>query len=230
MLSHGLWQRRFGGDRSIAGRTIRVNAVDHVVVGVMPPGFAFPDIGQVWRPLATDLQNDPGNRSLAGAIGRMKPGVALAAAASDLESIMRRQEERFPNDYNGWSADVFSLRDDLVGDLRRPLLVFLGAVALVLLIVWANVANLLLARGAAREREVGVRVALGAGRTRIFRHVLLESLILAVAGGAIGALLTPWGVRLFAQAYPRGVPFYIALGVDGWIVAFVAGLGARVHR
>src|SRR5687768_15661711 len=224
MLSHGLWQRRFGGDRGIIGRTIRVNAVDHMVVGVMPPGFAFPDIGQVWRPLATDLQNDPGNRFLAGAIGRMKPGVALTAAASDLESVMRRQHERFPNDYSGWSADVYSLRDDLVGDLRRPLLVFLGAVALVLLIVWANVANLLLARGAAREREVGVRVALGAGRTRIFRHVLLESLILAIAGGAIGALLTPWGVRLFAEAYPRGVPFYISLSVDGWIVAFVAVL------
>jgi putative ABC transport system permease protein len=224
MLSHGLWQRRFGGDRGIVGRTIRVDAVDHVVVGVMPPGFAFPEVGQVWRPLAPDLENDPGNRFLAGAIGRMKPGIVLTAAANDLESIMRRQQERFPNDYSGWSADVMSLRNDLVGDLRRPLLIFLGAVALVLLIVWANVANLLLARGAARERELGVRVALGAGRTRIFRHVLLESLILAVVGGAVGALLTPWGVRLFAEAYPRGVPFYFSLGVDGWIVAFVAGL------
>ena len=224
LLSDGLWRRRFGGDRGIVGRTIRVNAVEHTVVGVMPPGFAFPEIGQAWRPLPNDLQNDPGNRFYAGAIGRLKDGLALPAAASDLESVMRRQEERLPNDYSGWSADLVSLRDDLVGDLRRPLLVFLGAVAMVLLIVCANVANLLLARGAARERELGVRVALGAGRGRIFSHVLLESLILAAVGGLLGALLTPWGVRLFAMAYPRDVPFYIALQVDAWIVAFVAGL------
>jgi predicted permease len=222
ILGHGLWQRRFGGAVDIVGRTIRVNAVEHTVVGVMPPGFAFPEMGQAWRPLPNDLQNDPGNRFNIGAIGRLKAGVALSAGAADLESVMRRQEERYPVAYKGWSVDVQSLRDDLVGDLRRPLLVFLGAVAMVLLIVCANVANLLLARGAAREREVGVRVALGAGSSRIFGYVLLESLLLAVAGGVIGVLLTPWGVRLFAESYPRDVPFYISLDVDGWILAFVA--------
>lgn len=224
MLSHGLWQRRFGGDRDIVGKAIRVNAVDHVVVGVMPPGFAFPEIGVAWLPFPNDLENDPGNRFYAGAIGRMKKGVALSAAASDLESIMRRQEERYPAAYDNFTSDAVSLRDDLVGDLRRPLLLFLGAVSLVLLIVCANVANLLLARSATRERELGVRVALGAGRKRIFGHVLLESLVLAITGGVIGALLTPWGVRLFGLTFPRNVPFYISLHVDGWIIAFVAGL------
>ena len=222
MLGHGLWQRRFGADRAIVGKTIRVNAVEHVVVGVMPPGFSFPRIGQAWRPLPTDLQNDPGNRFYAGAIGRLRSGLALSTGSADLESIMRRQQEQLPNDYEGWSVDTKLLRDDLVGELRRPLLVFLGAVAMVLLIVCANVANLLLARGAARERELGVRVALGAGRKRIFGHVLLESITLALAGGLIGALLAPWGVRLFMLAYPQDLPFYLSIGVDGWIVAFVA--------
>ncbi len=226
MLGHGLWQRRYGGDRNIVGKTIRVNAVEHTVVGVMPPGFAFPEIGQAWRPLPNDLQNDPGNRFYAGAIGRVKDGIPLATVASDLESIMRRKEQQLPNDYKGWSADVVSLRDDLVGDLRRPLLIFMGAVAMVLLIVCANVASLLLARGAAREREIGVRAALGAGRARLFTHVLLESLLLALAGGVLGALLTPLGVRLFALAYPRNIPFYIALDFDAWIIVFVAGLVA----
>jgi putative ABC transport system permease protein len=226
MLGHGLWQRRYGGDRNIVGKTIRVNAVEHTVVGVMPPGFAFPEIGQAWRPLPNDMQNDPGNRFYAGAIARVKDGIPLATVASDLESIMRRKEQQLPNDYKGWSADVVSLRDDLVGDLRRPLLIFMGAVAMVLLIVCANVASLLLARGAAREREIGVRAALGAGRARLFTHVLLESLLLALAGGVLGALLTPWGVRLFALSYPRNIPFYIALDFDAWIIVFVAGLVA----
>jgi len=224
MLGYGLWQRRFGGDRDIIGRIIRVNAVPYTVVGVMPAGFGFPQVGQAWRPLATDLQNDPGNRFYAAAIGRLKPGMPFATGAADLESVMRRQEEQLPNDYRGWSADVVSLRDDLVGDLRRPLLVFLGAVAMVLLIVCANVANLLLARGAARERELGVRAALGAGRGRIFTHVLLESSILAAAGGLLGVLLTPWGVGMFRLAFPNEVPFYISLAVDGWILALVAAL------
>lgn len=226
MLGYGLWQRRFGADRDIVGKTIRVNAVPHTVVGVMPAGFAFPQIGQAWRPMPTDLDNDPGNRFYAGAIGRLKPGIPVATAAADLESVMRRQEERLPNDYKGWSADVRTLRDDLVGDLRRPLLVFLGAVAMVLLIVCVNVANLLLARGASRERELGVRVALGAGRGRIFGHVLLESAMLAVVGGVFGALLTPLGVRLFAMAYPNNVPFYFTLQADGVILTFVVMLVA----
>jgi predicted permease len=226
MLGYGLWQRRFGGDSGIVGRTIRVNAQPYTVVGVMPPGFAFPELGQAWRPMATETVTEPGNRFYAGAIGRLKPGIPLKTAAADLESVMRREEARFPNDYRGWSADVRSMHDDLVGDLRRPLLVFLGAVAMVLLIVCANVANLLLARGAARDRELGVRMALGAGRARIFSHVLLESAILAVAGGVLGALLTPWGVKLFRLAYPNDVPFYFSVQVDGWVIAFVAILVA----
>ena len=223
LLSHGLWERRYGGDRAIVGKTIRVNALPYTVVGVMPPGFNFPETGQAWRPLAIEnpAEADRGSRFYAGAIGRLKEGMTLQAARADLERIMRTLEVTYPNDYKGWSADVITLRDDVVGEMRRPLVVFLGAVAMVLLIVCANVANLMLARGAERRREIGIRVALGAGRGRVVRHVLLESVIIAIAGGALGVLFVPWGLRLFLAMYPNQVPFYFHFGVDGTVIAFV---------
>ena len=223
LLSHGLWERRYNGDRAIVGKTVRINAVPHTVVGVMPRGFNFPERGQAWRPLPAPAEgdNDRGNRFYAGAIGRLKSGVTLATARGDLESTMRRLESEYPNDYAGWSADPISLRDDVVGELRRPLVVFLGAVGMVMLIICANVANLMLARGTERRREMGIRVALGAGRGRVVRHVLLESVIIAVAGGTVGALLIPWGLRLFVATFPGEVPFYFTFGIDGTVVAFV---------
>ncbi|HSA55007.1 MAG TPA: ABC transporter permease [Gemmatimonadaceae bacterium] len=226
LLSHGLWQRRFAGDTAIVGRTIRVDARPYTVVGVMPPRFSFPERGQVWMPMPPEPIMDRGNRFYAGAIGRLRPGVTVDAARRDLDGIMRRLEREYPDDYSGWTAEVRSLQDDLVGDLRRPLLVFLGAVAMVLLIVCANVANLMLARGASRQRDVGIRVAMGAGRARVVRHVLLESLLIATAGGIVGALLVPLGVRFFTLIYPDDVPYYFTLGVDGVVVGFVAAISA----
>ncbi|HEY7567298.1 MAG TPA: ABC transporter permease [Gemmatimonadaceae bacterium] len=223
LLSYGLWQRRYGGERDIIGKTIRVNALPYTVIGVMPPDFKFPEIGEAWRPLPVESPNDAdrGNRFYAGAIGRLKDGVTLQSAKADLERIMRNLEATYPNDYRGWSADPITLRDDVVGVMRRLIFVFLGAVGMVLLIICANVANLMLARGAERRREIGIRVALGAGRGRVVRHVLLESVIIAAAGGMLGTLLVPWGLRLFLALYPGEVPFYFRFGLDGTVIAFI---------
>lgn len=223
LLGYGLWQRRYGGDREIVGKSIRVNALPYTVVGVMPPNFNFPAVGQAWRPLPQETDaGDRGNRFYAGAIGRLKDGVTLQSARADLERIVRDLQTLYPKDYDGFAPDAITLRDDIVGDLRRPLLVFLGAVAMVLLIICANVANLMLARGAERRREVGIRVALGAGRGRIVRHVLVESALIVSAGGIAGGLLVPLGLRLFTASFPGQVPFYYSFGVDATVIGFVA--------
>jgi predicted permease len=227
LLSHGLWLRRFGGDSGIVARSITVDGYPHQVAGVMPPGFAFPDRGEAWVPFAPDLAREQrGNRFYAGALGRLRPEVDLAAAQRDLDVISSRLAREFNQDNLGWDAEAIPLRDDLVGDMRLPLLVFLGAVACVLLIVCANVANLTLTRGAGRQREIAVRIALGAGRGRVVRQLLTESLVLAVAGGLVGVALAAFGVRVFALAVPDGLPWYISLRLDGSVVLFTFLLAA----
>ena len=225
VLGHGLWQRRFGGARDIVGRAITVDGASYTVIGVMPPRFAFPQRGHAWVPFPNDeWREGRSNRGYAGAIARLKPGVTLERAQADLDVISRRLARAYPKDNLGWDAEAIAMRDDLVGELRRPLLVFLGAVGLVLLIACANVANLMLARGAGRQREIAIRVALGAGRARVVRQVLAESLLLALAGGAAGALAARWGVRLIAAAFPDEVPFYIVLGVDPLVATFAVAV------
>jgi putative ABC transport system permease protein len=227
MLGYGLWQRRFGGDRAVVGRTIAVNGEATRVIGIMPPGFAFPTHGQAWVPFTVEgAMEGHGNRGYAGAIGRLRPGVTLEQAQRDLDLISRRLQQAFPRDNTGWDAEAISMRQDLVGDMRRPLLVFLGGVGFLLLIVCANVANLMLTRGAGRQREIGVRVAIGAGRGRLVRQLLTESLVLAGAGGLLGVALAAAGVRLFGLLVPGGLPWYIPLRVDATTVAITAGLAA----
>ncbi|MFL5579359.1 MAG: ADOP family duplicated permease [Gemmatimonadaceae bacterium] len=224
LLSDRLWRRRFGADPSIVGKAIRLEGKPRTVIGVMPPGFNFPDRGDVWMPLVVDVsQETHGNRYFAGAIGRMKPGVTLERAAADLHAIDARLVRDFPNDNEGWRADVMPLREDLVGNLRQPLRVFLWAVALVLLMVCANVANLMLARGAARGREIAVRTALGASRARLARQLLTESLLVAGLGGAFGVAVAWLGVRLLRYGFPdQTPPFFVTLRLDGAALAFVA--------
>ncbi len=224
LLGHGLWTQRFGGDSSIVGRAIQIDGVPHVVVGVMPRGFAFPDRERAWVPFVPAPTEWHGNRSNAGAVGRLRPGVTVAAAQGDLDVIMQGLEREDPKQNLGWRADVMSLHDDRVGDLRRPLQVFLAAVGCVLLIVCANIANLLLVRGAARERELAVRAAIGAGRRRLVRQLVVESLALATLGGALGLIIAAGGIRLFARAFPAGLPFDLRLDLEPASVAITAGI------
>ena len=230
ILGYGLWQRRFGGDSAIVGRTVMVNLRPHTVVGIMPRGFAFPERGHAWLPFVPYPGEPRGNRVYAGTIGRLRPDASIEGAQRDLDVIMKRLEREYPRENEGWRAEVVSLRDDLVGDLRRPLEVFSAAVALVLLIACANVANLTLTRGAARQRELAVRTALGASRGRIVRQLFTESLVLSVAGGVLGTILAVYGVRLLRLGFPEDLPYFIPLTVNvptlvcAAIVAVVSGM------
>ena len=222
ILGYGLWQRRFSGDRNVVGRTVTIDLEPYTVVGVMPRGFAFPDNGQAWVPFVPRRTELHGNRGYAGAIGRLKPRVTPQLAQRDLDIIMERLAREFPNENEGWRAEVVPMRDDLVGNLKRPLQVFSAAVVLVLLIACANVANLMLTRGAARRREIAVRTALGAGRGRIVRQLVTESLILSALGGLLGAVITVYGVRLLRLGFPDDVPYYIPIGVNVPTLVFAA--------
>jgi putative ABC transport system permease protein len=223
LISHRLWQRRFGGDSTLVGRTIMLDGRAFTVVGVMPEGFNFPDRGDVWVPFVTDpAQEKHGNRGYAGAIGRIKPGVTVEQATADLHRIDANLTREFPDENYGWQAGVVTMRDDLVGDLRRPLEVFLVAVVMVLLTVCANLANLMLARGAVRWRELAIRAALGASRGRIVRQLLTESIVTALLGGVLGVAIAWWGVRLLRFAFPdQSPPFYVTLGLDAVAIAFI---------
>jgi len=223
LLSWGLWQRRFAGDRGVLGRSVLVDGVPATVIGVMPAGFAFRDRGLAWQPLRRDPRSDtPGNRFYAGAIGRLRPGVSVEAAQADMKRVSVDLARARPADNEDWEAEVVPLRDDLVGNMRRPVLVFLAAVVAVLLVACANVANLSLVRAASRERELAMRASLGAGRGRVMRQLLAESLVVAAVGALLGGALSVAGLRLAGHAFPDDVPFYFSLAVDRTVLVFVA--------
>ena len=217
LLGDRLWRSRFGADSGVLGRTVLLDGRAYSVVGVMPPGFNFPDRGELWVPFQVDpAQESRDNRQYAGALGRLKSGVTLEQGKADLRRIDAALATEFPQQNRYWRSDVYPLRDDLVGDLRQPMKVFLWSVVLVLVLVCANIANLMLARGAVRSRELAVRSALGASRARLTRQLMTESMLVAGLGGAIGIGVAWWGVRLLRFAFPDQVPpYFITLGLDG---------------
>jgi len=229
IISHSLWQRRFGGDPNILSKTIKANGYVLNIIGVLPEHFNYPKGGEIYVPLEFTPQLVK-NRRMHGyyVVGRLKPGVSIKSAQSEIDNITARLEQQYPNDNAGWGATVFPIVADTVRAYDTVLWVVMAAVAFVLLIVCANVANLMLARASGRQREIALRAALGASRWRIVRQLLTESVIVALLGGALGVLIAFWGIDALRAANPgdaaRFAPGWHQLGLNFTVLAFTLGV------
>jgi putative ABC transport system permease protein len=222
VLSNELWKERFGLDSKVLGKTIGLDGVSRTVIGVMPPGFAFPGV-RVWMPLA--IRIDEHNSFTRPVMGRLKTGISSQQAQAELETFADHLPLSLGESKRDRLPQIIPLKDLLVADIRPSLLVFAGAVAFVLLIACANVANLFLARAAGRGQEMAVRSTLGANRWRLVRQLLAESTLVSLAGGAAGILLAIWGVPALTALAPAGkVPRMEMIRIDGWVLAFTLGL------
>ena len=225
IISHALWQRRFGAGENILGKQLTLNGQQYTVIGITPPNFQYGTEADVSVPIGLSAERfklrgkDPGIISFA----RLKPGTSTEAANAELNTIAARLEQQYPDTNTGRRVRLESLRESVVGDVRPTLLTLLGAVGFVLLIACANVANLLLTRSAGRQKEMAIRTALGAGRARILRQLFTESAVLALAGGIVGLLLAIWGTNLISSYIPEGIPRMGELGIDGRVLLFTLG-------
>jgi putative ABC transport system permease protein len=248
VLSDGYWRRRFGADPTIVGTTLSLSGVTHEVIGVMPPDFVFPYPGMLgpsgftrvtgvdfWRPIGFSGASAVNNRMLSqtgqivrnvhwwGAIGRLKSGVSAQQAEADMKTIAQQLEQSYPTTNKGWSATVVRSIDQSVGTIRPALMILLAGIAFVLIMASVNVANLLLARSIAREKELATRAALGAARARIVRQLLTESVLFAIAGGLAGMLVMWWTVQGLVAMAPADIPRINEVSID-WRVLLAAGL------
>ena len=224
ILSHGLWQRAFGGEPGAVGKTMTLNAQVYTVVGVLPESFRWGGTTDMLVPLAPDPARNRGDHRLA-VIGRLADGVSIQQATSELEAMAARMGVQFPESNKGWGVRLLTFYDWVVPEAtRRSLLVLLGAVALVLLIACGNVVNLLLARGTGRQRELSIRAAMGATRMRVARQLLFESCLIAVLAAGIGVAISFAAVRLLVALGPGSVPRLDELSIDGTVLAFALGV------
>jgi putative ABC transport system permease protein len=226
IISHGLWKHRFGADPGIIGKQVQMNARRLTVVGVMPPGFEFPEQTQVWATSGVELSEEPRENRSWSVIARMQPGIDLQQAQSRVSAINAQLAKQFPETNKGWDAGLSFLHERVVRQVKPSLLALLGAVGAVLLIACANVANLLLARGAARQKEVAIRAAMGASRARVVRQMLTESLLLSAIGGSAGLLLSVWLTDVLLSLLPEGAPRIDQVGIDYRVLGFALGISA----
>jgi predicted permease len=220
VIGHGLWQRRFGADPNAIGKTIKVNDERHTIIGVMPRGFLFPEQSDLWTPLVVDTLKANRRAHLLRVIGRLQPGATAEQARGELAAIAAQIDEQNPGVDPDLTFNLIGLHEQLVAPVRSALFVLFGAVGFVLLIACTNVANLLLARNATREKELAIRAALGAGQLRLIRQLLTESLMLALLGGLLGFLFARWGVALIIASSPGDIPRLDEVSIDGRVLLF----------
>ena len=222
VLSYALWQRRFAGDSEIVNKTILLDGKPFQVIGVMGQGVNLPQAADLWAPLNFDASPDMKQRKahFLRPVGRLKKGVTLEQAQADTDVIAGVLAEQFPDTNTGWNLRLVSMREQLVGGSRTTVLILFGAVGFVLLIACANVANLLLVRAAARQKEIALRTALGASRFRIVRQMITESLLLSILGGALGAALAMWGVKLLVSLSEGSLPRTADVKIDATVLGF----------
>jgi putative ABC transport system permease protein len=224
MIGESLWRRRFGGDRNVVGQAVSLNGVSYTLVGIAPRALTMLTTGDVWIPLVIDPPKEIRLNHVLFVAGRLKPGVSDQAAQAEMDAVAQRMERDYP-EIRGWGVHIVTFTDTFVSaELRRALFVLLGAVVFVLVIVSANVANLLLARSLDRQKEMAVRAALGAGRGRLLRQLLVESVVLSGIGGAVGILAAAWAVDWLAAALPPNVLPVPDIGVDGLVLAFACSI------
>jgi putative ABC transport system permease protein len=221
LVSDGVWRRLFGSDPGLVGRTLKLNDEIYTVVGIMPPRFGFPpnERALLYAPLVPDARR---NHGWLWAVGRLKSGISLRKAQVEMDTISHRLEQQYPHSNKGQGVNLLPLQEKVVGNLRPAFLVFVCAVSLVLLIACANCANLMLGRATARSRELAVRAALGAGRSRLMRHLLTESALLSFLGGALGLLLAVWGVDILVTLMRKDLPIprLENIHIDAWVLGF----------
>ncbi len=224
VMSFGLWQRKFGGRQDIIGQQLTLGGKPTPVVGIMPKGFDYPDQSELWVTYPYDASAERRDNRFLNVVARLRPNVTVTQAKAELDTINSRLAQTYVETNADWTARVTQMQDRMVGSLRKPLLVLLGAVAFVLLIACANVANLFLAKATGRQREIAVRTALGASRWRVIRQLLTESLLLSSIGGVLGLMLGIWLVKLLVAISPANTPRFDEISPDLRVLLFALAL------